>query len=1181
MKKYLLIVLLLASMQNGNAQSPHLKFDHFTVKDGLPQEDVIFLKQDDQGYLWMGTLNGLVRYDGYKFKVYQPGTGEGAALPTCSVLSMIIDKHKNLWFSTIKNGLFRYNRSTDDFTQFRYPPKTNNNSQLLVFADSNDNLWGYDGAFADGQAHIVKFNTESKQFSSIIKIKKTPNIIKLTADIQKSSDFLFKSESGSQSIWLGTDNGLLIYNKKEGRFRPYLELKDTSRQKSIKNIYEAPSEPGVLWLNAFDHFSKQYVVERVDTRNKTVKDYIYNKSPGIKAANDTVTTTYEDRKHRLWFASNTGLKLFNRETETFTNYFPVDTDKEAGKNRVFSITEAKNGSLWLISGKGLLNFDPETHLFHRYTANPDDPDALSWNEITCLLLDRSGTLWAGTYYRGLDKLNVLSSAFATYTKNSTTPYGYPGNNTKQIAAATDGNVLFTNTRGIYKWKPGNDQFLPVYKLKLPDLKLRAIAAGNDGAIYFCDNTGFKVYNPMHHTLQSYVNDPKDAASLSSNNINHILQDHTGTVWIATNDKGICTFNPLSHKFTQYPFISNDGTRDSGDKLDDQRALTIYEDRLGTIWVGTNLGGLNRFDRKTGKFKSYLLDGQPHVYCILSMLDDRKGRFWVGSYLLGLFEFDRETGHYIKRINENNGLLLNTVLEIEDDKKDFLWINSDRGLTRLDPQNLSLKTFPINSLLPGKVISQPLQNFTSVNGQMVMGLTNGITSFNPADLDGNPYPPVVHIEKVAYSNPASTSDSVTTQITYGLDKIDLPWNQNRITFNYVALHFANPAQNKYAYLLDGYDNHWIKAGTQRSATYTNLSSGAYTFHVKASNSDGVWNNTGDSFTIIIHAPWWLRWWAWVIYVFLFVMAVYAFIAYRSRKLTEDKRVLEHKVQLRTEEVLQQKEEIEAQRDNLEKAFDGLKTAQNQLIQSEKMASLGELTAGIAHEIQNPLNFVNNFSEVNTELIDEMQAEIDKGNFEEVKEIAVNVKENQQKINQHGKRADFIVKGMLQHSRTSTGEREPTNINVLADEFFKLSYHGLRAKDKSFNAEITTHFDPDLPKIKVVQQDIGRVLLNLFNNAFYAVNQKQKITAAGYKPEVTVTTSSENGQVIIKVKDNGVGIPDTIKEKIMQPFFTTKPTGEGTGLGLSLAYDMVVKGHGGSIEVNTKENEFTEFIIHLPL
>ncbi|MFI5160220.1 MAG: ATP-binding protein [Sphingobacteriales bacterium] len=279
--------------------------------------------------------------------------------------------------------------------------------------------------------------------------------------------------------------------------------------------------------------------------------------------------------------------------------------------------------------------------------------------------------------------------------------------------------------------------------------------------------------------------------------------------------------------------------------------------------------------------------------------------------------------------------------------------------------------------------------------------------------------------------------------------------------------------------------------------------------------------------------------------------------------------------------EQKEEIEAQRDNLEQAYSDLKVTQTQLVQSEKMASLGELTAGIAHEIQNPLNFVNNFSEVNTELIEEMQQEISNGNLNEVKELADSIKGNQQKISQHGKRADFIVKGMLQHSRTNTGEKQETNLNILADEFFKLSYHGLRAKDKSFNAEMTTNFDPELPKINVVQQDIGRVLLNLFNNAFYAVNQKAKTAAKDYKPEVTVSTLAKNGEVIIKVKDNGTGIPDHVKEKIMQPFFTTKPTGEGTGLGLSLTYDMVVKGHGGKIDVNTREGEFTEFIVTLPV
>jgi len=278
---------------------------------------------------------------------------------------------------------------------------------------------------------------------------------------------------------------------------------------------------------------------------------------------------------------------------------------------------------------------------------------------------------------------------------------------------------------------------------------------------------------------------------------------------------------------------------------------------------------------------------------------------------------------------------------------------------------------------------------------------------------------------------------------------------------------------------------------------------------------------------------------------------------------------------------QKEEISVQRDHLETALEKLKATQTQLIQSEKMASLGELTAGIAHEIQNPLNFVNNFSEVNTELIDEMQLEIEKGSLKEVKIIAGDIKENQQKISHHGKRADAIVKSMLQHSRASSNSKEPADINKLADEYLRLAYHGLRAKDKSFNAELVTHFDKKLPNVNIVPQDIGRVLVNLFANAFYAVNQKRKALGDAYKPEVTLTTLAANGQVIIKVKDNGIGIPDSIREKIMQPFFTTKPTGEGTGLGLSLSYDIVVKGHGGTIQIDSVEGGGSEFIIQLPI
>jgi two-component system, NtrC family, sensor kinase len=269
--------------------------------------------------------------------------------------------------------------------------------------------------------------------------------------------------------------------------------------------------------------------------------------------------------------------------------------------------------------------------------------------------------------------------------------------------------------------------------------------------------------------------------------------------------------------------------------------------------------------------------------------------------------------------------------------------------------------------------------------------------------------------------------------------------------------------------------------------------------------------------------------------------------------------------------------------VEAAYSDLEETQQQMIQREKMASLGELTAGIAHEIQNPLNFVNNFSEVNTELIEEMKTELKAGNTEQAIAIANDISDNEQKINHHGKRADAIVKGMLQHSRSSSGVKEPTGINKLADEYLRLAYHGLRAKDKSFNASMKTDYDETIGNINIISQDIGRVILNLINNAFYAASLPSKGGFSdpdkNYNPTVWVSTKKVDDKILISVRDNGPGIPNKILDKIFQPFFTTKPTGQGTGLGLSLSYD-IIKAHGGEIKVQTKEGEGAEFIITLP-
>jgi signal transduction histidine kinase len=323
-----------------------------------------------------------------------------------------------------------------------------------------------------------------------------------------------------------------------------------------------------------------------------------------------------------------------------------------------------------------------------------------------------------------------------------------------------------------------------------------------------------------------------------------------------------------------------------------------------------------------------------------------------------------------------------------------------------------------------------------------------------------------------------------------------------------------------------------------------------------------------------------------YALGFSLSLLVYVSMRFREIINEvrqhaKQVVQLSEEKKEQALNQQKmlqDEVNRQTAELRTTLTNLKATQSQLVQSEKMASLGELMAGIAHEIQNPLNFINNFSEVNTELIGEMQQEIDGGNLNEIKTLAKGIQENEQKIGHHGKRADGIVKAMLQHSRNNAGQKELTDINALADEYMRLSYQGFRGKDRSFNTALQTSFDPTIGKINIVPQDIGRVLLNLFNNAFYTLSEKKKQLGETYEPRVTVATKKTGGKVEISVKDNGLGVPKKLLEKIFQPFFTTKPTGQGTGLGLSLSYD-IMRACGGELKVDSQEGEGTEFLVQL--
>ncbi|WP_223808740.1 two-component regulator propeller domain-containing protein [Rufibacter hautae] len=1123
----------------------------------MPENWAVCSLQDKHGYLWFGTQNGLVRYDGYKVKVYNLETADKKEQNYRAIRAIREDSAGIIWVGTITNGLYRYNRATDNFTHFPHLSKEGkplvNEITHNILTDVKGILWtlNVDG---DRKWHIDRIKLKTGGFTTYDSLSQG----KFNLPTGTYND-LFRDSKGQ--VWLATDNGLYRFNAKQERFTGCLVSQDTARKNGIITIYEAPSQPGVLWLAQKTKAGNALV--RFNTANNKATFY---KNQSLSKGYGSVQTIFEDRSKKLWVGTTKGIARFDTATNTFASYAVNDKNLELTADSCFNIKEGRDGALWVLSGKGLLHLPSTRAKLSRYTADLALPDGLPFNVLWSSLIDRNGGVWVAIRNFGVYRLNEVQSQFE-FIHHTGDKTGYPGGTAYSIALLKTGNYLVSTPLGLYESDKNLKKFTAV---PLP---------GQDGSpvitySIFVDKAGIAWigsaqhglfrYNPMSKQVINYQNIKGDSSSLSHNQVRSVLEDRSGRLWVGTFGGGLCRFDQRTGKFERFPFIINSGTTipEKGE-LDDDQVGSLLEDRSGTLWVGTNQGGLNKLDQKTGKFTSFH-NHEKGLQSVTSIHEDRAGRLWAGTYVRGLFLVDREKG-VLRKFTEKEGLLYDQIYIIREDAAGKLWLGGGRGYSIFNPTDFSVTTLSSRNRLPSADLST-WGNATATNGDWLVGTRNGILRFNPDKLVSNATLPQVLLEKISYLKSGQDSKEETSVLWPGAEKLELKHNENRVTFQFTGIHYTNPALNRYQYKLEGYDQHWLDGGDQRSVTYTNLSPGTYTFSVKAASSDGVWNEEAASVTVVIRSPWWQTWWAYVLYVLLFAALVWGFIRVRSKALLKENKVLEEKVSHRTAQ--------------LQTSLEELKVTQNQLIQSEKMASLGELTAGIAHEIQNPLNFVNNFSEVSVELLEEMQEELQRGETEEALIIASGVKENLQKISHHGKRADSIVKGMLQHSQNHSGQKAPTDLNSLVDEYLRLSYHGLRARDKSFNAELVTDLDGTLPKIEVVAQDLGRVFLNLFNNAFYAVQQKKKAEGPGFHPQVSVKTKITEHGVLIEIRDNGIGIPVGIQNKILQPFFTTKPTGEGTGLGLSLSYDIIVKGHGGGLKIDSQEGAYTTFSVTLP-
>lgn len=1095
----------------------------FGKLQGLRQNNVVTLTQDQTGNLWFGTAGGLTRFDGSSFTHFDTEQG----LLNNFVRYLYFDSRGHLWIGS-EGGVSRYDGLR--FTHYTTEDGLTNNAVISIAEDAGGRMW---------------FGTRGGG----INILDGSEMLHFTASDVLTSNVVWHMIRDSQDrMWIALrGGGIMRYH--DGSFHHYGTEHGLPHNAALF-LYEDRSQN--LWIG-----TENGGVSRFDGTHF----HNYNTTHGL--SNDIVMSISQDAAGTLWFGTLLGLTRY--DGNTFTH---INESHGLKSDVVFTLLTDKTGNLWMGTRSGGLsryNGDRFSHFTTR--------DGLSMNIVVSSLEDRRGRLWFGTEGGGISRFNK----------------------------AEDGqNAFFEHIGPRQGINHGNIMSL------LEDRFGRVWIGTANGGLHIYDNTR----NDSEPEV-IYVN----VAGTSLGFVFDIYEDRNGSVWFGTTG-GVVRFEPEPGSNGQTGVFTQIGVAEG---LSSDNVFSITEDRFGHFWFGTN-GGVTRFapdiEGGSGEFVHFTMENGLTSNLVWSVFEDSNGIIWLGTQS-GITAFlpdperIRRTGSILK-ITEQHGLINNDVRNILEDRRGNLWFGSSFGLSSLSSERAAKL---IQRVREGGVMADEVffRNFSyedgflgignfrnsileDSEGHIWIGSGDRLTVHYPESAGSTQEIPAPGIqltgielfnEQLDWMNPA-LEEGRAIELANGIEiqnvrfsglspwyhipeQLSLAFNNNFLSFNYAGISMHQPHLILFRYKLEGMDTNWNPVTTRTTAPYGNVPPGRYTFRVKAMNSNGLWSEE-FAFPFVIRPPWWQTLWAYTFYTLFFAGSLFGFVQFERRRLVAKER------ERAREKELEQAREIET-------AYKNLKATQEQLIQQEKLASLGQLTAGIAHEIKNPLNFVNNFSELSIELIDEIYEELEKleesDAREEIEDILGDIKSNLEKIHQHGSRADGIVKSMLLHSRGGSGKAEPADLNSIIQEYMNLAFHGMKAGKNPINVSLNKELDANMGMVPLITEDFSRVLINMYNNAFDAM--RDKVSAAGdssYQPALTVRSRKADGRAIIEIEDNGPGIPEDIKNKIMQPFFTTKKGTQGTGLGLSITND-IVKAHGGEIRIETPENgEGTRFVVSLP-
>lgn len=1079
-------------------KAEHLRFQHLTVEDGLSHGTVKAVLQDSRGFMWFGTWGGLDRFDGYEIVSYRKDPTDPSSLAGNTVNALLEDGSGVLWVAT-GSGLSRFDRDVDSFTNFFHrdddPHSLGSDEVWSLLEDRDGVLWVLTLGGGLNRFEPSAVDGEAGRFQRYLHDPADPGSLSADSGRAFAQDHL-------GYLWIGTpEDGLNRFDPSTGEVRRYQHDPRDPQSLSGDDVWSILEDArGDLWIGTRTHG-----LNRLDRESGSFRRYLPEPEKPTGLGGGFVFDLAEDREGTLWIATyDAGLHRYDGEWDRFSRYLPDVADPHSlGHFQLLDIYEDRAGALWIATfGNGVDRLDRAGLKFKLYQHRPGERRSLGGKDVRALHIDEAGIFWIGTYDGGLTRFDREAEAFDHYRHEPSDPASLSDNRVQVIHEDRRGRIW------IGTWGGGLDRF---------DRRAR--------------------------TFEHYRHDPADPDSLSDNDVRGIHEGPDGTLWIATGAGGLNAFDPESGRFTRYR-----QDRQDPHALDEGVLFTLYGDNAsGVLWLGVWGGGLNKFDMTLGRVERYRADpADPDAISsneVWSIHADPGGDLWIGTSA-GLNHFDVRSGAFTV-YREKDGLASDAVYSIVDDGGGNLWIATGAGLSRFDPRKREFRNYTEDDGFQNGILVDGCA-YRSEDGELFFGGQGGLNYFYPDDVADNPYlPPVVLVDFKIFNRPVEVGapGSPLKKTITETDSITVDYEQSVLTFGFAALSYRAPARNRYAYRLEGLDEDWNYVDSRRRyATYTNLHPGLYTLKVKASNNDGVWNETPRSLEIRVRPPYWGTWWFRAFVSTALLGLVWVGYLLRTAAIRARNRDLEAEIR--------ERRRAEAERDELIAEL-GVK---NELLEDQN-AELERFTYTVSHDLQAPLVSIKGFLGL-------LQRDVAAGDAEAVARDAAVISNAADTMGE-------LLEDLLSLSRVGrvVGRIEAVTLAGVAAEAADLFATPIRERG------VEVSIDPSMPEVCGDRRRLLQAMQNLIGNAVRFMGDEPE-------PRVEVGGERRDDRALCWVRDNGIGIDPRYHEKVFGLFDRLDPSVEGTGVGLALV-KRIVEVHGGEIWIESEgEGTGTTFFFTLP-